>query len=598
MYRYRKQLVATLVILFAIFLFPQSVLGVASGDADSFDSASSAHEVILLFDTGASIGLNDPAFLAADAMQQIASSLPSLWHVGLVTFNAQIVDYVPPGDGTWAEIHNILENISYANLTNPNAGLLKAVDLFSDYALSRTIIFLTDEHDNDTAKDLTTDVQQEEEIVAQIAAYDIRMHVVALGDMGDILPTLWLSPHMDGLLLRDLRAEDLSSIASALVFNILGVAGSPQISDANGNFSVRFPAEGIDSARVIVTAESAIEDFAVDSGGGHVDVHIGHRFALIEISDPASISDQMINIALTTAGNSSAELIVEWDLQLMSAAGNDDSARFWLADSEGRNAFLNPFFDRSIFPISVNANELHLEDGYLHWDADEETVFWLLQTHLGAFGINLPDFVATPVSELPPPPAETPATEPAPTDPLSTDPSQNDNDEVSVFPLRTLLGLIIGIILVLAALLFILRLASIRKKAAYPQNEPATDANEFIFAGKLDLYVVNIGATDNNTEDIKPRIFKFPRSRKTSLKDILQKCNLSNTFPGSNQIYFEIDGQGTLQIINGSDCAISVGSNVLNKNEPYKLHHKGNVCVRDIYEISELIISPRFLYQA
>jgi hypothetical protein len=58
------------------------------------------------------------------------------------------------------------------------------------------------------------------------------------------------------------------------------------------------------------------------------------------------------------------------------------------------------------------------------------------------------------------------------------------------------------------------------------------------------------------------------------------------------------DGQGSLQVVNGSDCTILVGANTLEKNQPHTLHYRDKVIVRDVHGISELVISPRFLYHA
>lgn len=365
-----------------------------------------------------------------------------------------------------------------------------------------------------------------------------------------------------------------------------------------GTFSVYLPTEGLDSARVLITAESEIEDIVVIADDiGQVSVQTGQRFAVVEIANPTS---QTFNIAFAATGNSSADLIMEWDLQLMSRAESGDMNRFWLADSGGRNAFLNPFFERRVFPISTGAIELHLEGGYLYWDADEEEVFRLLQAHLGVFGINMPD-LAQGLVNVPTPPVDdqTPPDDgqPAPT-PTAIPPDDQPAGERATEPgslLRTLANIGLGIVLVLAVALVVVLLVSRNKKPARPRV--AGGASELVFAGKLDLYVI-IGTIADYKGDTKPRTFKFPQSQRVSAQAILKKCKLSNTFPGSGQIYFKINEQGGLQIINGSDCAIYVGSELLVKNQPYVLRHKGNVRIRDTYDISELVISPRFLYQA
>jgi hypothetical protein len=133
----------------------------------------------------------------------------------------------------------------------------------------------------------------------------------------------------------------------------------------------------------------------------------------------------------------------------------------------------------------------------------------------------------------------------------------------------------------------------LRKSSAMPDV-----AGKYAFAGKLDLYVII--AENKKTE--QSRTFELSRRGKKranqTLQAILQKARLTNTFMGSSQIQFITNGRGALQVVNGSDCTILVGADVLEKNQPYTLRHKDKVIVRDVHGISELVVSPRFLYRA
>jgi len=169
-------------------------------------------------------------------------------------------------------------------------------------------------------------------------------------------------------------------------------------------------------------------------------------------------------------------------------------------------------------------------------------------------------------------------------------------DQPSNFPVQILLMIGLGIALVFVAVVFV-RFTSRRKKPAHLQQTATTGASGLVFAGKLDLYIVE-GTIDDHTDTSQPQTFTFTHSRRVSVQTILKKCQLPNTFPGADQIYFNASAHGSLQIRNHSDCAIFVGSDVLVKNKPYMLRHKGNVRIRDISALRELIISPRFLYRA
>jgi len=624
------------------------------------------HEVVLLFDTGTSMSWNDPAFLGPDALRQITSSLPSDWCVGLVTFNAHVVEVVPPGRDTRAAIHAALEDISYVDFSNPGVGLLQAAELFSDHALSRTIIFLTDGQNGPETKadapEGTADLT--EQAIAQIEESDIRVHMIVIGNnIENALPILGLVQTPGVVLLRDIQSEDLSGSAAMLTFGAMGIARSPQMRGDAGSFSVRLPVIGLDSASVLIMAESEITDIVVTDDIGQVNVQTGQRFALIEILNPTS---QAFNITFAAYGNSSADMIAEWDLQLMSAVEGEGLRRFWLAERTGENAFINPFFARSVFPISINGDPVYLcdESRYFTSDASEAEVFQVLQTRLGEFGVNLPESIEIPVSELQPPYPDNGSEIDDPSSDNGAgliDPPSGDGAEPGFIPRIAQIGIGIGLML-LAIIILIYLLVSRRKRAASsarpqiderdlevaettdpvsapqvnetkraaapavtpvaapsPAIPPAVvtapvvvapvpvaaqatapaDEGTFIFARKLDLYVI-IGTIDDYTEDMSSRLFRFPRlggKRQQSLQSILKKCQISNTFPGSDRIYFTADEQGALQIVNDSNCTVLVGSDVLAEKQPYTLLRREKVRIRDVYGTSELVISPRFLYR-
>jgi len=210
-----------------------------------------------------------------------------------------------------------------------------------------------------------------------------------------------------------------------------------------------------------------------------------------------------------------------------------------------------------------------------------------------------------------PPPNQPPTDQPSPghyppidqpfpdQPPVNKPPIDNSSNEEMLFgfPLQTLIHIWFGTIFVLVVAFFISLFATRRKKKpARPRRTSAAGISELAFTGKLDLYVI-IGTIDNYTGDLRPRTFKLSHSRRVSVQTLLKKCRLSNTFPGSDRIYFKADEYGSLQLINGSNCAILVGSDRPVKNKPYVIRHKGNVRIRDTYKVSELVISPRFLYR-
>ena len=609
-HKYGRQIVAVLLILCIMPFFSQPTLGAASDDTGYYDTILQSHEIILLLDTSASMSWSDAAFLAPDTLRQITGSLPSYWHVGLVTFNSDVVDVVPPGADTRAEIHTALQAVQYTGYANAGAGLLQAAGLFSDHALSRTMVFLTDGQSGQTPEtDIPEDVMQlKDQAIAQIATTDIQVHTIAVdyGAADSHSGILGLALATGGHLFRELRSEDLSRIASTLSFGIFGIARNPQMRDAAGGFLVRLPTMGLDAVRVLITAESAIEYVIVVDGdsGSYVDVQAGKRFALVEVLNPTS---QTIRIDLVTAGSSSADLVVEWDLRLMEERPDGGLARFWLADNDGENVFLNSFFSETFFPIFCTEGVLLqtcAEAGHLHWGVEAEEASFVLQAYLGAFGINIPDSVEKQVA-VPAPPVEPLPTAPPviddPVDIFEEEPPSpiidNMIDDIDVAESEH--GFVVPILAGVCALLVIALLLYLRYFRRQPVETAQTEQEgerELVFTGKMDLYVI-IGSDDPGAPNRTVRLPRRGQDRERSLKEILQKCRLSDTFPGSEHVFFSADKQGALQVLNTSNCTIFAGSDMLVKGEQYTLRHKENVRIRDIYGTSELVISPRFLYQ-
>jgi len=588
--RYRRQIAVLLLIFCAVHLFSLSAFGTDSDDVE-------VHEIILLFDLSTSMGWNDTAFLAPDALIQIVSSLPSHWSLGLVTFNADVVDVVPPALDTREVIQEILEGTRYTNFTNSGAGLQQATELFSDDARSRTIIFVTDgEMAVLPTEDATTDALYfAEQVITQIIASDIQVHTIAVGVEyeGVHESIMGLAHATGGYLFQDVPSEALSGAASELVFDVLGTAGihvgTSQTNGYAGHFVVHLPAVGLDSATVLITTESAVEHIVVSGSGDRIETQTGQRFALVEIVRPA---DQTVHIQFIAPGESNAILRTEWNLRLMAEVGYGDTTRFWIADGAGENVFLNPFFNRNFFPISGNEADakIYARHGYLYWDVEVEEAFSILRTQAEMFGIN--SLRSFEVLERVPSPSTGDGGEPGEMLPEASGNalSVEQTGRGSIVWIVALIGFVLAI-----ALFILLRYAH-SKQATYISAGQKTESR-FTFTGKLDLYV----ATGSNGTDTPPQTVQMSRpgkKREMSLQTILQKCRLSNRFPDMDPIYFATDGQGSLQIRNDSNRIVYIGSDALAEKQTHTLGYGERVRVYGEAEASELVISPRFLYRA
>ena len=590
MNKHKKRIACFLLSLcaFALLLHPS---------ASAYSDDTGAHELIVLFDNSTSMAWNDTAFLAPDALRQLVHSLPSHWHLGLVTFRSDVVALVPPGPDTRAEISGILDGTIYTNWTNAGAGLRQALELFSDNAQNRTIVFMTD---GEMAMLSTPNATAEavalaESTIAQISASDIQVHTIVVGDgfYRAHEAILGLAETTGGHLFQDIPSEDLSEVISTLAFDVLEIpqsqAGLAQLGDAAGNFTVRLPVTGLDSARVLITTESAIEHIVVNGNGSNVSIQVGQRFAIVEVLDPL---DPVIHIEFLARGVSSASLIMEWDLELMATLYTGRGMRFWLADSAGENVLLNPFFHNG------TESSLPVKDGHLHLSSELEKALHALQVHLEAFGINLRSPIEVPAIPQPP----TPPTEEV--DEASEEEAFTDTPAEELLPIelgpsrRFAWVILIMICLGLAVSLVLFRIRSRQKseKESSPSMSTQEPDRRFEFTGKLDLYVTTT-SPDTGESVQTPYMYRLSKRKRISLAAILRKCHIPDNFPSSDHIYLTMDKWSSLQISNDSNDTVFIGTNILTKTQSHTLSYLERVRVCSENPAQELVISPRFLYR-
>ena len=433
------------------------------------------HELIILFDNSVSMNWNDPAFLAPDVLTQILDSLPAHWCIGLVTFNADVVDFVPPAAGTRPLIRTILERTRYINFTNAGAGLLQAIELFSDNAHSRTIIFMTDGEmvvhpTKDAGEYITEDVEiLIAQAIARVIASDIQVHTIAVGGgfEGYHEAIINFASATGGYLFRDIPSANLSEIASVLVFDVLGAAEIP-----------------VDTAQ---TTGSESDDYAQN------------ECAASDVDEAAAKTPH----SPPTPADEPSEVI-----ELDSPTPAEE-------------------FDEVIEPD-------------------------------------------------PPTPIEN-----APTEELPILRAERR----SLMPII----LIACFALAIANVIYLLYHRSKRVKILPPIISPE---NRFTFAGKLDLYIVS-----SDDANLSPQTFRLGRHREISLQKILRKCRVRDHFPGSEHIFLVADKAGSLQVVNNSDCMVSIGSTALAEKQSHTLNQKDSLNVQGEDGVSKLVINPRFLYR-
>ena len=277
----RKWIALLLIVLLVICtIFPVVAFGA---------NALGSDEVVILFDISTSMSWYDTGFLAPNALQQLVQTLPAHWHVGLVTFDTDVVDVVAPSANSRPIIHAILDDVQYNNWTNSGAGIFQAMELFSENALSRTIVFVTDGEKANMPNNAATIAATElaEDAIALLVASDIIVHSIVIEYAFDIRheAIMNLSANTGGMLFEGVSSEELSNTAFQLLSDALSVAGTvvgrTQATDQLSNLIISLPA--VDRAQVLLKAEAEIENISVSGTGRSVEIINGSRFAVIDI---------------------------------------------------------------------------------------------------------------------------------------------------------------------------------------------------------------------------------------------------------------------------------------------------------------------------
>ena len=350
------------------------------------------HELILLFDTSVSMAGSDPGLLAPDALMQMVGSLPSSWHMGLVAFDTEIVTSLAPAANMHGQINTALGNISYAGEANFAAGLQHATDLFSEDALSRTLILMTNAQ-------LPTDGLLPEEMGTHIIESDIRLHTILVGSNFDIFHREELSVltrETGGILFENVPPEGLASVAIGLIFHQGAFHVAAKLVDAveqgNGRrtISIDLPTQGLNAVKILMLSMHGIQEIYV--GDVQADIQYGQIFTTVTIPDPRG---ERLEVEITAPDVREVFVMFEWDLQIMAEWDTGNAARIWLENRAGQNVLFDPVFAENISSLFVMIDGFYtdwlpLEDGYLMWRLESgERMPQKIQVFFDELAINL-----------------------------------------------------------------------------------------------------------------------------------------------------------------------------------------------------------------
>lgn len=544
---------------------------------------SDVHEVVFVLDTSGSMKDNDSELLAPDSLKLLASSLPSNSKIGAVTYNSQVVDAAALTDNA-ETIVAMLTGVSYNGYTNTGAGLMHAMKLFSDDAASKSIVLLTDgEIDMWTPQETQTANNTLNHAIEQASSAGVKIHTIRLGNSFEVGANSIrrCAEETGGQVYEAPSATELSQMADRLLSESLGInkaiAGAAQMTGSSGKYAIQLPFSGLTAAKVLIISDSAVEDVVVSGAAQNVQILTGKRFAVVSLAHP---SEKDITIEFASTGANSAQLILDWDVSLQAQVAYTDELmtttesiqnkeveveyykrtaeiQLSLLDSNGENVLQGNDFEGKIFTVTVNNEPVQCtpQNGYLHLERNVQSDEMLsIDVALDSLGVNFTSIKDSIDVSIAGPP-ETSAT---------------------INPI-VLIVTIIGLVLAILVLSILFYSRDQRKKKETDQEAPAF-LSKFEFTGKLNLYITKT----QEDIDIPPQtfdLFRMGKKREISLKSILEKCRITNEFSGTEKIYFVADKNGTVVIVNDSDCTILIGSDILVKTRSHRMEYGEKVYV-------------------
>ena len=516
-------------------------------------------ELVILFDVSQSMEMNDPERMAADGIIQLLGSLTSDYKAGIIVFNSEII-YEAPLPLFGEDSAKKLRSIKYAGYTNTGIALAKGLSMFSNTASERIIILITDGEISMPTKG-ETDVSKRlfEESLKSAAESDVVIHTIGIGKefWGYDTSITVASETTGGRLYEIESAHMLFDVIQDIAFNDLGIkktsVGTAQASGKTNRFNITVPVTGPDTAKVIITSDSKIEDVSVSFNGAGCEVIRGERCAIITLEKPAS-NELVIDFITSGAGNLKADLITEYKTGALKtgityedetdgqgAVSHTAVINLWLENESGMNIFNSPYFEGKIVPVTISGITDHapiqngliklrqtvLEDENISLamaaDSIDTNILFSVNAEISLTGPTLPALV------LP---------------------------DVDYRPLLIILSLL-GLAIIITVLY--------HKKKPNPQAPPPLlFDSKHSFSGKLNLYVTKT----KDGEEIPPQSFALYRVHNKSeitLQEILSLCRIPNEFPGTDKIYLVAGKNHDLDLVNDSECTVLAGRDILIK---------------------------------
>lgn len=562
------------------------------------ESQNEDRSVVFLLDVSGSMKSNDPERLAVDSIAQLIYSLPTNYKVGLAVYGTEAAVLQKEAENSdRSDIMELAGKVEYQGYSNAGAGLLCAVETLAEAPAGEKYIVMLSDGEILMKEDSQT--QESEQLYQDAIEYakeqGIIIHVIGLGDgMEDMDNSIFDAAALTGG--RSCHSSQAAGIQSAIdvILADMGVKQSTiAIVDADGGTEkviVELPYLQADKIRVLLTGSAPIHNLNTAFQAENARQINGVRYSLLEIERP---SDSRLELSFEgTAGsqvriNAIPEYSVLPKVEIVYEdilSGEADSPyyertaklryTFYSQEKQSISLWEGEYFDRNkiILRMDGGTKELTMSAGTLEMQesvtasGEYEVAF-----DYSEFPVNVIGKDSVIVSLEAPP--QIPVEEPKPQD----------------FPI----GMVIAGILLLTAVI-VLALYVKRPKPVPAPAEERPQPSKYSYVGKINIYITRT----RSGYDIPPlyyNLFRLPAGKVISLQEILEECEVKESFPGAKDIFFKPGTDRSVILTNNSDCTIMKSREILMKNKSYQLTPDAKVDVSFEDEISELTLQYKAL---
>ena len=562
--------------------------------------------IVFLLDASNSMNSNDRERLAKDSIAQLIYSLPSNCYVGFAAYNTSVVSSIGMQSSHDREsIMAAVDAVTYTGYTNAGAGLTTAMELLDTVdATEKTVVILSDGEiimNNDAT---TAESSSQFQFAVEAArTASVRIHVIGLGaDMTNDENTIFsASTQTGGVSYHAPQAVDIQNVIDSILLEQLGVKKTrAAIVDTDGgieDITVNIPSVNTSRTRILLTSGNPIQNLKADFSAVNGWQYSGSRYTLLELDHP---TDTTVHITFQgrTGGQVKVDGISEYVLTTQLNVSYTDSepelseakyfdrmaditATFYDAGDSDRQMLTDTVFQGLLVQVTADGSSIpcYLKDGAITFQRTvEDDAKAAVQFDFTKLDTNL--ILEQPVfMKLEGPPA------------LPKPPLEDYRPQI-----------IVGSLILLALIsMLIIWLVSGRKKAkaiapaavAGSKSEvQAERTSRYGYVGRLNIYITNT-FSGHDFPPLTYNLFRIPGGKKLSLQEILDSCDVDESFEGADKIFFQPAAGHCLLLTNESDCTLMQNREILMKGRSYQISLNSKVDITFEDERSEIALQYR-----